>query len=97
MGRGWLAGWLVDSLIDDDAANGNRALYPEAQFIELEPASKDTTSFAIDGHREKMLRELEHVTLNQLLIAIAKNVVKHNGKKKDGGEGDGGSEDGQPR
>ncbi len=62
-----------------------RAIYPEAQFIELEPASKDTTSFAIDGHREKMLRELEHVTLNQLLIAIAKNVVK----QKPSGEGAG--------
>ena len=75
-----------------------RALYPEAQFIELEPASKDTTSFAIDGHREKMLRELEHVTLNQLLIAIAKNVVKQQQKqvgppgsdkaKKEDGSGD---------
>eukprot|EP00624_Nannochloropsis_granulata_P001660 evm.model.NODE_18063_length_5345_cov_19.902338.1 len=62
-----------------------RALHPEAQFIELEPASKDATAFAIDGHREKMLRELEHVTLNQLLIAIAKNVVKQQ-QKKDGGE-----------
>ena len=34
-----------------------------------------------------MLRELEHVTLNQLLIAIAKNVVKQKAgtksKKKD--------------
>lgn len=58
-----------------------RALHPEAQFIELEPASKDATAFAIDGHREKMLRELEHVTLNQLLIAIAKNVVKQQQKQ----------------
>lgn len=41
-----------------------------------------------------MLRELEHVTLNQLLIAIAKNVVKHKpaveGKGK-GKEDNGGS------
>lgn len=74
--------------------NQSRARYPEAQFIELEPASKDTTAYAIDGHREKMLRELEHVTLNQLLIAIAKNVVKQKpggpaaapeGGKKEGG------------
>ena len=28
-----------------------RLIHPEAQFIELEPASKDATSFAIDGHR----------------------------------------------
>jgi hypothetical protein len=28
-----------------------RAKYPAAEFIELEPASKDTTAFAIDGHR----------------------------------------------
>lgn len=28
-----------------------RSVYPQAQFIELEPASKDATSFAIDGHR----------------------------------------------
>lgn len=59
-----------------------RAVHPEAQFIELEPASKDATAFAIDGHREKMLRELEHITLNQLLIAIAKNVVKQQQKQK---------------
>ena len=31
-----------------------------------------------------MLRELEHVTLNQLLVAIAKNVVKQKAGKMSG-------------
>lgn len=67
---------VITHLCVNQSIHQSRARYPEAQFIELEPASKDTTAYAIDGHREKMLRELEHVTLNQLLIAIAKNVAK---------------------
>ena len=43
-----------------------RKRYPGAEFIELEPMSKDSHEFAIDDHFEKDLRRAENENLESL-------------------------------
>jgi len=43
-----------------------RKKYPGAEYIELEPMSKDSHEFAIDDHFEQNLRKLERETLDNL-------------------------------
>jgi zinc transporter 9 len=50
-----------------------RAKYPEAQYIELEPDSKEVDSYAIDDSREMKLRRIEMETINQMLKMLRKS------------------------
>ena len=49
-----------------------RAKYPEAQYIELEPDSKEVDSYVIDDSREMKLRRIEMETIDQMLKMLRK-------------------------
>jgi zinc transporter 9 len=70
-----------------------RKEYPGAQYIELEPMSKDADRFAIDDGLEASLRRIEIESLNRYLKslydpAVSKSKSKSNSKKSDEGNGD---------
>jgi hypothetical protein len=63
-----------------------RMKYPAAQYIELEPMSKDADRYAIDDGMEAQLRRVEIDVLNRYLKSLY--------KIKDGGSAGAGSEAG---
>jgi solute carrier family 30 (zinc transporter), member 9 len=58
--------------------NDIRKVYPGAEYIELEPMSKDSDRFAIDDGMEAQLRRMEIEELNRYLKSL------YHTKKKDG-------------
>jgi hypothetical protein len=47
--------------------------YPSAQYIELEPMSKDVDRYAIDDGMEAQLRRVEIESLNRYLKSLYKS------------------------
>eukprot|EP00984_Skeletonema_dohrnii_P001903 scaffold642_cov81-Skeletonema_dohrnii-CCMP3373.AAC.3 len=50
----------------------NRKKYPAAQYIELEPMSKDADRYAIDDGMKAQLRRVEIEVLNRYLKSLYK-------------------------
>lgn len=61
-----------------------RKEYPEAEYIELEPMSKDADRFAIDDGMEAQLKRIEIEALNRYLKGLyqPKDISKPGGKKE---------------
>jgi zinc transporter 9 len=70
-----------------------RKRYPAAEFIELEPMSKDADRFAVDDGMEAQLRRIEIESLNRYLRTLyqpgsakPKSDTKSDGDNKHGGD-----------
>uniref|UniRef100_A0A7S4JB62 Cation efflux protein transmembrane domain-containing protein n=1 Tax=Odontella aurita TaxID=265563 RepID=A0A7S4JB62_9STRA len=63
-----------------------REAYPGAEFIELEPMSKDSNRFAIDDGMEAQLKRIETDALNHFLSRLYKSKGTSRSKKADGDE-----------
>lgn len=59
-----------------------RTKYPQAQYIELEPMSKDSDRYAIDDGMEAQLRRVEVEVLNRFLSSLYKKKESEEDKDK---------------